>query len=221
MFYKLLAPRCARAAAFALAISFASPAAAGTIIDPAGDFLSTYTGPRNGDLDVTGLTVTLNPSGIFRVTTTLAGNVGLTPGAFYVYGVNRGAGTAGFASLGLNNVLFDRVIIVRQDATISAAGVGPAQFSGNTITFDIDGNNALMASTGFTLGQYGWNLWPRAATTSAGVAITGNPAISDFAPNNATIAAVPEPSSWALMLAGLGLTGWAMRRKPRHAHLTA
>jgi hypothetical protein len=212
---------CARAAALALAISFASPATAGTIIDPVGDFLSTYTGPQNGDLDVTGMTVTLNGSGIFRVTTTLAGNVGLTPGAFYVYGVNRGAGTAGFAALGLNNVLFDRVIIVRQDATISAAGVGSAQFSGNTITFDIDGNNALMASTGFTLGQYGWNLWPRAATTAAGVAITGNPAISDFAPNNATIAAVPEPSSWALMLAGLGLTGWAMRRKPRHAHLTA
>ncbi len=221
MLNKLTRKGCARAAALAVVLAFASPATAGTIIDPVGDFLSTYVGPQNGDLDVTGMTVTLNSSGIFRVTTTLAGNVGLTPGAFYVYGVNRGAGTAGFASLGLNNVLFDRVIIVRQDGSISAAGVGTAQFSGNTITFDIDGNNAQMASTGFSLGQYGWNLWPRAATTAAGVAVTGNPAISDFAPNNGTIAAVPEPSSWALTLAGLGLTGWAMRRKPQRAFAAA
>lgn len=28
---------------------------------------------------------------------------------------------------------------------------------------------------------------------------------------------VPEPATWAMMILGFGLTGWAMRRKPRHA----
>ena len=31
--------------------------------------------------------------------------------------------------------------------------------------------------------------------------------------DNVTVAAVPEPHEWAMMLAGLGLVGWAARRK--------
>jgi hypothetical protein len=202
-------------ASFALLASL--PASAATIVDATGDFLPTYIGPQNGDLDVTGFSVTLN-SGIFHVNTTLAAPVGTTPGAFYVYGVNRGSGTAGFAALGLNNVLFDQVIIVRQNGSISTIGAGTATFAGNTIDFDI--SSSLLPSTGFTPGQYGWNVWPRAATTAAGVAITGSPAISDFAPNNATLAAVPEPATWAMMLIGFGAVGGAMRSAKRRQKLT-
>ncbi len=38
--------------------------------------------------------------------------------------------------------------------------------------------------------------------------------ISDFAPDAATFRAiVPEPATWAMMLAGFGLVGVAMRRR--------
>jgi hypothetical protein len=31
--------------------------------------------------------------------------------------------------------------------------------------------------------------------------------------NGGSLAPVPEPETWALMLAGLGLVGWAARRR--------
>ena len=177
--------------------------------DPAGDFLPTYVGPHDGDLDVLSLDVkTLGTD--FLVTATLAGPTGAagTVGGFYVFGVNRGAGTAGFAAFGLNKVLFDRVIIVRNDGTGLIPGVGPLapsafSFVGNTVNLKIP--FASLTSTGFDPYHYGWNLWPRAPGT-------GFSAISDFAPNNATIAAAPEPATWALMLLGLGLAGAGLRR---------
>ena len=36
---------------------------------------------------------------------------------------------------------------------------------------------------------------------------------NDFAVDNLSVAAVPEPHEWAMMLAGLGLVGWAARRR--------
>ena len=91
-------------------------ASAAFITDPAGDFLTSYTGPRGGDLDVLNAEVTLLQSS-FRFTTQLNGTVGTTAGAFYVWGVDRGQGTPRFAGLGLNGVLFDSVLIVRPDGT--------------------------------------------------------------------------------------------------------
>jgi hypothetical protein len=72
--------------------------AAGALVDPFGDFLPTYTaGPANGDLDVIaaagffdGVQQTLSFSAI------LADKVGTTPGALYVWGIDRGAGTQRF-----------------------------------------------------------------------------------------------------------------------------
>ena len=66
--------RSARGMAVAVAASVAAlqPARATTIVDPAGDFLATYTGPHNGDLDVlsasavqngTSVTLTANLNG--------------------------------------------------------------------------------------------------------------------------------------------------------------
>ncbi|MEO6281319.1 PEP-CTERM sorting domain-containing protein [Roseateles sp.] len=205
-------------AALALGLPLASHALDG-ITDPKGDFLATFAGSSaSADLDVVAATVLYNASlDTFFLKATLDGNVGSTATGVYVWGVNRGAGTAGFgASLGLDGVRFDRVILVRPDGTGSVAGTnlapGAVTISGKTITAAVSGS--LLPSTGFANKlDYTFNLWPRdLAFASAGVG-----AISDFAPNNAnftaTITTVPEPASAALLLGGLGLVAVYRRRQ--------
>jgi len=197
-------------AALALGLPLASHALDG-ITDPKGDFLATFAGSStSADLDVVAATVLYNASlDTFFLKATLDGNVGSTATGVYVWGVNRGAGTAGFgASLGLDGVRFDRVILVRPDGTGSVAGTnlaaGAVTISGKTITASVKGS--LLPSTGFSNKlDYTFNLWPR----DLAFASTGVGAISDFAPNNAnftaTVTTVPEPASAALLLGGLGL----------------
>jgi len=196
----------------------ASPAAAVTRVDPASDYLATFTGPKNGDLDVLGYSAKVSGTNVV-LSSTVNGTIGTTAGGIYVWGINRGAGTAGFGtSLGLDKVLFDSVVVLQPDATglvvaftsggpkITALSAGAVTVSGTTITGTIP--LALLPSTGFTIAKYGFNLWPRlAGGTVANIA--------DFAPNNATITAgaVPEPATWALLIAGFGGIGAAQRRR--------
>ena len=109
--------RCLAAAAAVAAVPAVSHAVA--TVDPAGDLLSTYPGPRGGDLDVVSTDVLYNGNS-FRFTTTLAAPVGTTPGGFYIWGLDRGQGTARFGqfTVGGNTydargVLFDSVVILR------------------------------------------------------------------------------------------------------------
>ncbi|KQV53431.1 hypothetical protein ASC95_11885 [Pelomonas sp. Root1217] len=183
------------------------------ITDLQGDFLATFAGSSSShDLDVLAASVFYNPStDLFTLTATLDGAVGSTATGFYVWGVNRGAGTAGFASLGINGVRFDRVIILRPDLTGSIGGVGalPAgsvTVSGNVITGTVSGS--LLPSTGFNKMDYTFNLWPRDG------AFAGTAAISDFAPNNANFTATPVPEPGTAVLGALGLAGLlAWRRR--------
>jgi PEP-CTERM motif len=204
--------------ALALGLPLASHALDG-ITDPKGDFLATFAGSSaSADLDVVAATVLYNASlDTFFLKATLDGNVGSTATGVYVWGVNRGTGMAGFgASLGLDGVRFDRVVLVRPNGTGSVAGTdlapGTVTISGKTITAAVKGS--LLPSTGFTNKlDYTFNLWPRdLAFASAGVG-----AISDFAPNNANFTAtattVPEPASAALLLGGLGLVAAYRRRQ--------
>ncbi|MBC8135036.1 MAG: hypothetical protein H8F28_04010 [Fibrella sp.] len=192
----------------------ASTAAQARIPDAAGDFLGTYIGAQGGDLDVLEAEVLFDGTD-FTLTTTLAGAVGTTPNGFYVWGFDRGGATlnpAPFASIGIDNVFFNSVVILRPDTTVTVNriggggttnfGAGTAIITGNTISARIAATE--LPSTGFAPGSYTWNLWPRLA---GGTATN----ISDFAPNNsnAAVVAVPEANSALLFapafLAGLGL----------------
>lgn len=186
------------------------------ITDRPGDFLSTFAGSAaSTDLDVIAATVLYDPGAdLFKLTSTFSGNVGLTESALYVWGVNRGAGTAGFAAQGIDGVRFDRVVLLRPDGTGSIGGGGPlaegsVTVSGATITAVVPGS--FLESTGFAKTDYTWNLWPRDSS------FVGFAAISDFAPDNAnfttTIGVVPEPGSMAMMLAGLVLLGGGALRR--------
>lgn len=202
-------------AAMLLALPLASHALDG-ITDRPGDFLATFAGSSaSTDLDVLSASVFYNAgTDVFTLTATMSGAVGSTATGLYVWGVNRGAGAAGFAANGINGVRFDRVILLRPDGTGTVAGAGALpggsiMLSGNTITATVSGS--LLPSTGFANKlDYTWNLWPRDS------AFAGFTAISDFAPDNANFTAtpVPEPSTAVLSLLGLGgLLAWRRRRQ--------
>lgn len=204
------------AGALAVAATPALAQALDGITDRPGDFLPSFAGSSDSaDLDVLAATVLYDPGAdVFQLSSTLAGALGSTDSALYVWGVNRGAGTAAFAAEGIDGVRFDRVVLLRADGSGSVGGVGDlaagsVTVSGNTITALVPGS--MLVSTGFDKRDYTWNLWPR-DTSFAGFA-----AISDFAPDNAnftsTIGVVPEPGTVAMMLAGLLLLGGqAVRR---------
>jgi hypothetical protein len=192
-------------------------------IDHANDFLPTYIGPQNGDLDVLSTGATFDGTN-FRFTATLNGTVGATTGAFYVWGVDRGAGTVGFPTLA-PGVRFDTVLIVRPVGTnpANAAGnVGANTLAPGSISFTANSLSVLVPSTflpnnGKTFSDYTINLWPRFGGTFNGINVTGNPAISDFAPNNSNVQVVttaPEPGSLILtILGGVGLAAGISRRR--------
>lgn len=213
-------PTLALALAAALAAT-AAPAAAQLTPDPVGDFLGTYTGPRNAELDVVGAGFVFNGSS-FQLISRSAGPLSTSSGAVFVWGVNRGRGTAGFAAIGVPGVLFDAVVSVNPTAgtaTVTdlilgggarALPVGSYAVSGDLLTIDVGSAFLPLLSGGFAgYGQYTANLWPR-----SGAAGTG--AIADFAPDNSNITATvtPEPGTAALLLPAAGLlAAWRRRRR--------
>jgi hypothetical protein len=197
--------------------------------DPKDDFLPTYVGIKGADLDVINSFVTYNPAtDMFVFSGTMNGDIGSTPKGFYVWGVDRGAGTAEFAADGLPDILFDAVVIFNNDGTGLALQLGPGNapaplpansiFSaGSTIIGSVSGS--LLPSTGFDKTQYTWNLWPRDGNLPMGF-----PQISDFAPdaNNlpvtvlGTTVPIPEPETYVLLAAGLAAIGFRLRRRRSH-----
>lgn len=207
--------------AAALSLLAASPSLA--VTDPTGDFLPTHSGAPSADIDLIAAEMFLQPGGRIALSAGLAGNIGTTPGASYVFGVDRGAGLPGLFT-GVPpvgpGVTFDAVVVVRADGTgvvtafndgapptVTALDSSDLLLEGNLVAAFVD--IALLPSRGFALADYRFNVWSR----SGG----GNVGIADLVQESGTFGfeagAVPEPSAWALMIAGFGLAGGALRRQ--------
>ena len=194
---------------FCLALA-ASPAAAVAVTDPTGDFLASFVGPHNADLDVTNFSVVFDGTN-FLLGGTLAGDILAADTPLYVIGVNTGTGAiAPFGGIGEPNVVFNQVVLIMGATGTGAVGATPVTTSITGNAFSVIVPASLLPSTGFLPQQYGFNLWPR-------LGLGNNNQISDFAPQNAllSITPVPEPSTWAMMLLGFAGIGAAMRRRRR------
>ena len=206
----------------ALAVAFcigAAPARAGAVTDPSGDFLPTFAGTPNPDLDALSASAILDGSTLI-LSGTVAGPV--EANAKYVFGINRGAGIANFASIGNPDVIFDSVVTLTGSGvtggtdlvtkTNFALPVGAATISGSS--FQIDLPVSLLPSEGLDVSQFGVNLWPVDPT------VIGPTNISDFAPDNAdfTIGTnVPEPRGLELLMFGVATIGLVRCVRERRA----
>ena len=190
------------ALALAAALLAAAPASAnGPIDDRAGDFLATYTGPHDADLDVIAADVVINTTTqTVRLSGTLAGPIDKRSGKLYVFGIDRGRGTLGRdelfqGPLGAPNagdpkigsgVLFDAAVgLAANGQAIFFDALNPGVVPLNGVTVEVDGAEiaatlplALFPSQGFALDDYRFNVWPRSTLS------LDNRVVSDFAPDN-------------------------------------
>jgi hypothetical protein len=121
-------------------------------------------------------------------------------------------------------VKFDTFIVLHQDGSAevnlitkfdgrrpievqtSTLDVGAVTISGATISVVVP--LAKLPSAGFSVANFQYNVWPRYLTTAE------TKRVADFGPDNETFSAsVPEPATWALMIAGFGFAGSALRRR--------
>jgi hypothetical protein len=176
----------------------APPSSAAPFIDAQGDFLPTYVGPKDPDLDVRFADVLIDPkAGTITFSATVAAPIDKASTKFYVFGIDRGRGEVG-RDLVFQGPLGGEPKIgggVRWDAAVGLTASGQAVFfdalnpgivpqpdvavriAGSDISATVP--LSLFPSQGFKLADYAFNLWPRSQISLA------NTTVADFAPDNA------------------------------------
>ena len=196
----------------AIAAALCGAASAHAVADASGDFLASFTGTQLGAFDILQADVAYDPlAHVFRLHARTAGPIAGTAGAAYVFGFDKG-GTANkpFGPIGVPDVAFNATATMRANGTGS---VGSNAFSVSIVGDEIFGTvseTLLPGNNGRAFEDFTWALWAIDST------ITGLPRNADFAPTaNINVAVVPEPETYALMLAGLGAVGWVARRRSK------
>lgn len=232
--------RAGAAAAAALTIALAAGTAAHAancgfqVCDDPG-ILGTFVGVAGADLDVRGASAFFNSSSVI-LTAKMGDTIGKTAGGFYVWGVDTGSPIDFFKAEHDNpmfkdahgnlspdplvgaGVDFDTFVVLSNTGTGSinyfdpshpsqTLAAGSITISGDTISVVIP-QSLLFATNGKDVSQFGYNIWPR----NGGFR---NDQVTDFAPDHSNFVAqpVPEPATWAFLIAGFALVGSAMRRR--------
>jgi hypothetical protein len=184
-------------AAALLTAGFTAHAPALPTLDASNDFLPTYTGAKDADLDVLQADVVIEPEAqTITFSATMKGNIDTRSPKLYAFGVDRGRGAVGRdlvfqgplggePKIG-SGVLFDAVAVLTatgQALFFDALNPGfvpvpnaPVTVTGNQIRATLP--LALFASQGFRLKEYTYNMWPRSEVSLA------NTVVPDFAPDN-------------------------------------
>ena len=184
-------------AAALCAAGFIGQAQALPFLDASQDFLPTYSGPKDADLDVLQADVVIDAQAqTITFSATLRGNIDTRSPKLYVFGIDRGAGAAG-GNLVFHGPLGGEPKIgkgVMWDSAIALTAAGQALFfdvlnpglvplpsvavtiAGSQITATVP--LALFTSQGFKLKEYTYNVWPRSELSLA------NTVVSDFAPDD-------------------------------------
>jgi hypothetical protein len=179
------------------------------VTDAPNDFLPSFAGTHSGALDILSADVTFDPAAkAFLLHAQTAGPITDLRNAALVFGFNRG-GTAGspFASIGEPDVTFNATAVLSADGTgkVGSAAI-PVSIAGNDIRAVVLAS--LLPSNGLDAKDFSWALW---SVDSSIVGLTRN---ADFASDaNIRVAAVPEPETYAMMLAGLGVLGFVAHRR--------
>jgi hypothetical protein len=185
-------------AAALCAVGLAGHAQASPVVDASNDFLSSYTGTKDDDLDVLQADVVVDAQAqTITFSAAMKGNIDTTSSSkLYAFGVDRGQGAVGRdlvfqgpvggePKIG-SGVLFDAVAVLTANGQVLFFDAfNPVFVPVPNVAVTISGNRitatlplALFPSRGFESKAYTYNMWPRSEVSLA------NTVVPDFAPDN-------------------------------------
>lgn len=227
-----MANRFLAAATFAAAM-LAAPAAAGTItITSAG--LYDY-----ATIKSTGVPVINNPGGVFRLTGTgPTGSVDfdafcvdlahtISSGLGHQSAVNLEYEFAEFTADGFGNALStSQIQQMKGLASLGFSFVGDASKSADIAAiqaaiWQIESPGAVFSSTNAAVNSLIQTYVDLAPTLKGNVRYLAATGPGNVRGQGMFVPGVPEPSSWALLIAGFGFVGFAVRRRPAMRRMTA